>query len=37
MPLDDNSTPTSAGIQLKTPKGTKDWVGQEVFLRNHIL
>ncbi|KAM0617882.1 hypothetical protein ACHAO3_001478 [Verticillium nonalfalfae] len=25
------------GTQLKTPKGTRDWVGQDLLLRNHIF
>ncbi|RYP16578.1 hypothetical protein DL765_005039 [Monosporascus sp. GIB2] len=30
-------TPSRPGVQLKTPKGTRDWVGQGLLLRDHIL
>ncbi len=31
------STPSRQGAQLKTPKGTRDWVGRDLLLRDHIL
>jgi len=27
----------AANVQLKVPKGTRDWFGADVILRDHIL
>ncbi|KPM39106.1 Histidine--tRNA ligase, mitochondrial [Neonectria ditissima] len=32
-----NSTPARQGAQLKTPKGTRDWVGRDLLLRDDIF
>ncbi|OAA77807.1 histidyl-tRNA synthetase, mitochondrial precursor [Akanthomyces lecanii RCEF 1005] len=32
-----NTTSSSASSRLKTPKGTKDWVGQDLLLRDQIF
>jgi histidyl-tRNA synthetase len=37
MATQDNPAPSRAGGQLKTPKGTRDWVGQDLLLRDYIL
>ncbi|RYP66575.1 hypothetical protein DL771_007728 [Monosporascus sp. 5C6A] len=29
--------PSRPGVQLKTPKGTRDWAGRDLLLRDHIL
>jgi histidyl-tRNA synthetase len=36
MPPND-AKKTRSGVQLKTPKGTRDWVGSDLILRDHIL
>lgn len=37
MMADSEPRPSSSPIQLKTPKGTRDWVGQDILLREHIF
>ncbi|KAL1870020.1 hypothetical protein VTK73DRAFT_2829 [Phialemonium thermophilum] len=32
-----NEKPVKPGSQLKTPKGTRDWVGRDLLLRDHIF
>ena len=32
-----NARPSRPRAQLKTPKGTRDWVGRDLLLRDHIL
>ena len=33
----NEAAPSRPGVQLKTPKGTRDWVGQDLLLREHML
>ncbi|KAL7917110.1 histidyl-tRNA synthetase [Trichoderma austrokoningii] len=37
MAAPNQTLPSRSGAQLKTPKGTRDWVGQDLLLRDHIL
>ncbi|RDL39381.1 putative Histidyl-tRNA synthetase [Venustampulla echinocandica] len=37
MATKDVKIPARPGGQLKTPKGTRDWVGSDLILRDHIL
>ncbi|KAI1294503.1 putative histidyl-tRNA synthetase [Xylaria venustula] len=37
MATQDKTAPSRSGGQLKTPKGTRDWVGQGLLLRDHIF
>ncbi|KAF2474406.1 putative histidyl-tRNA synthetase [Lindgomyces ingoldianus] len=33
----NNPPPSRPGVPLKTPKGTRDWVGRDALLREHIF
>ncbi|KAI1195566.1 histidyl-tRNA mitochondrial precursor [Nemania serpens] len=33
----EEAKPTRVAVQLKTPKGTRDWVGTDLILREHIF
>ncbi|CAH0025352.1 unnamed protein product [Clonostachys rhizophaga] len=37
MATQDNPAQSRSGAQLKTPKGTRDWVGQDLLLRDYIF
>ncbi|KAI0975380.1 putative histidyl-tRNA synthetase [Xylaria arbuscula] len=37
MATQAKTAPSRSGGQLKTPKGTRDWVGQGLLLRDHIF
>ncbi len=37
MATKDTKITRRPGLQLKTPKGTRDWVGSDLLLRDHIL
>lgn len=37
MATQDSAASSRTNAQLKTPKGTRDWVGQDLLLRDHIL
>lgn len=38
MATNEEALPSRPGaIQVKTPKGTRDWFGQDAKLRKHVL